>query len=167
MIMDFHIGGHPSDPTGLRLREIEAYYKACRQQSDSHFLLIPAEEADVYLGGHWSLTFPRTVYWMMKRSGNEAFATPDPKYGTVYRVGSAEDMWKLVEAEHGYAYQTHPRTKGSTGYPDKILDTSYFRDPRYLRHRVEGPFPPTSPTSASASARSRPSTTSITSASAR
>lgn len=132
MIMDFHIDGHPSDTTGLRLREIEAYYEACRQQSDSHFLLIPAEEADVYLGGHWSLTFPRTVYWMMKRSGNEAFATPDPKYGTVYRVGSAEDMWKLVEAEHGYAYQTHPRTKGSTGYPDKILDTSYFRDSRYL-----------------------------------
>jgi len=132
MIMDFHIDGHPSDTTGLRLREIEAYYKACREQSDSRFLLIPAEEADVYLGGHWSLTFPKPVYWMMKRSAGEAFATPDPKYGTVYRVGSAEDMWKLVQTEHGYAYQTHPRTKGSTGYPDKILDTNYFRDPRYL-----------------------------------
>ena len=28
-------------------------------------------------------------------------------------------------------YQTHPRTKGSTGYPDKILATEHFRDNRY------------------------------------
>jgi hypothetical protein len=29
-------------------------------------------------------------------------------------------------------YQTHPRTKGSTGFPDKILDTDHFKDSRYL-----------------------------------
>jgi hypothetical protein len=29
-------------------------------------------------------------------------------------------------------YQTHPRTKGSTGFPDKILAEDYFRDPSYL-----------------------------------
>ena len=38
----------------------------------------------------------------------------------------------MVKAAGGYVYQTHPRTKGSTGYPDKILNTDYFRDPRYL-----------------------------------
>jgi hypothetical protein len=38
----------------------------------------------------------------------------------------------MVQAEHGLVYQTHPRTKGSTGYPDKIFDAEYFRDPRYL-----------------------------------
>jgi hypothetical protein len=132
MIMDFHIDGHPADHTDLRLRELDAYYKACRQQSNSQFLLIPAEEADVLLGGHWSLTFPKPVYWMMDRKPNESFATPDPKYGTVYRVHTPEEMWKLVQVEHGYAYQTHPRTKGSTGYPDKILNTAYFRDPQYF-----------------------------------
>jgi hypothetical protein len=41
-------------------------------------------------------------------------------------------MWQLVRVEHGYVYQTHPRTKGSTGYPDKILNTAYFRDPQYF-----------------------------------
>ncbi|MEG9435097.1 hypothetical protein JAO29_02790 [Edaphobacter sp. HDX4] len=122
----------PADHTDLRLRELDAYYKSCRQQSNGNFLLIPAEEADVYLGGHWSLTFPKPVYWMMDRKLNESFSTPDPKYGTVYRVHTPEEMWKLVQTEHGYAYQTHPRTKGSTGYPDKILDTAYFRDPRYF-----------------------------------
>ncbi|HTF69066.1 MAG TPA: hypothetical protein VK638_40935 [Edaphobacter sp.] len=132
MIMDFHIDGHPADLTGLRMRELDDYYKACRQQSDNKFLLIPAEEADVILGGHWSLTFPKPVYWMMDRKANESFAKPDPKYGTVYRVHTPEEMWKLVQVEHGYAYQTHPRTKGSTGYPDKILNTAYFRDPQYF-----------------------------------
>jgi hypothetical protein len=132
MIMDFHIDGHPADVTGVRLRELDAYYKACRQQSDNRFLLIPAEEADVYLGGHWSLTFPKPVFWMMSRRPGEAFQTPDPKYGNVYRVNSPEDMWRLVQLEHGLTYQTHPRTKGSTGFPDKILNTSYFRDPRYF-----------------------------------
>jgi hypothetical protein len=29
-------------------------------------------------------------------------------------------------------YQTHPRTKGSTGFPDKIAATDHFRDARYL-----------------------------------
>ena len=37
-----------------------------------------------------------------------------------------------MRREGGYMYQTHPRTKGSTGFPDKILETDHFRDPRYL-----------------------------------
>ena len=56
----------------------------------------------------------------------------DPKYGTVYNVGNAKEVWEMVQREHGYVYQTHPRTKGSTGYPDAIRDTDYFKDPRYL-----------------------------------
>lgn len=132
MIMDFHIDGHPMDTASLRLQELEQYQKVCRSQTDSKFLLIPAEEADVYLGGHWSLTFPKPVYWMMKRAPGELFSSTDPKYGTVYRVSSAEEMWKLVETEHGYVYETHPRTKGSTGFPDKILNTNYFRSPLYF-----------------------------------
>ena len=132
MIMDFHGDGHPADTTGLRFREIAQYYEECRRQSDSRFLLIPAEEADVYLGGHWSLTFPKPIFWMMKRDAGQPFEGFDPKFGKVYRVNSADEMWKLVKAEHGYVYETHPRTKGSTGFPDKILSTFYFRDPQYF-----------------------------------
>jgi len=50
----------------------------------------------------------------------------------VYSVGDAKEMLDLVRREGGYMYQTHPRTKGSTGYPDKILNTEYFRDASYL-----------------------------------
>lgn len=132
MIMDYHIDGHPADLTGTRLHELDEYYKSTRAQSDSKYLLIPAEEADVYLGGHWSLVFPHSVYWFQNRKPTEPFEVSDPQYGKVYRVHDANEMWKLVKAEDGLAYQTHPRTKGSTGYPDKILKTSYFRDSSYL-----------------------------------
>ena len=132
MIMDFHIDGHPSDTTETRLHELDEYYKDTRAQSDSKYLLIPAEEADVYLGGHWGLVFPHPVFWFQKRKSDEPFVTNNPKYGKVYRVGSAEEMWKLVKAENGLAYETHPRTKGSTGFPEKILNTDYFRDSSYV-----------------------------------
>jgi hypothetical protein len=55
-----------------------------------------------------------------------------PKYGKVYSVADAREMLDLVRREGGYMYETHPRTKGSTGFPDKILTTEFFRDPRYL-----------------------------------
>jgi hypothetical protein len=41
-------------------------------------------------------------------------------------------MFEVVRREGGYMYQTHPRTKGSTGYPDRILATDYFRGASYL-----------------------------------
>ncbi len=132
MIMDFHGDGHAADLTNVRLNELDQYYKACRAQSGSSFLLIPSEEADIYLGGHWGLMFPHPVYWMQNRKPGEPFVTSDPKYGKVYRISSADEMWKMIKAENGIAYETHPRTKGSTGYPDKILNTDYFRDSSYV-----------------------------------
>jgi hypothetical protein len=132
MINDFHGDGHPSDLTGIRIRELAEYYQACRAQSDKNFLLIPAEEANVFLGGHWSVVFPKPVYWYMDHKPGHPFQETDPKYGTVYRVHSSAEVWRMVKQEHGYVYQTHPRTKGSTGYPDKIRDTDYFQDARFL-----------------------------------
>jgi hypothetical protein len=132
VIMDFHGDGHPGDLTDLRLDELHAYFRTLRAQSDSEFLLIPSEEANVHLGGHWALMFPKPVYWLMDRSKDGAFVSNHPKYGTVYSVGDAKEMFDLVRREGGYMYQTHPRTKGSTGFPDRILTTDYFRDASYL-----------------------------------
>jgi hypothetical protein len=132
VIMDFHGDGHPRDLTELRLKELDAYFRACRAQSDAQFLLIPAEEANVHLGGHWALIFPKPVYWFMSRPEGTAFLTSDPRYGAVYHAGNAHELLDMVRREGGYMYQTHPRTKGSTGFPDEIRDTEHFRDPRYL-----------------------------------
>jgi hypothetical protein len=132
MIMDFHGDGHPGDLTERRLDELAAYFQACRAQSDKDFLLIPSEEANVHLGGHWTLVFPRPVFWFMNRPTDGAFEMQHPKYGRVYSVANSEELLELVRREGGYMYQTHARTKGSTGFPDKILETDYFKDARYL-----------------------------------
>jgi hypothetical protein len=132
MIMDFHGDGHPADTGELRLQEFDALFRACRTQSDPDFLLLPAEEANVHLGGHWALFFPKPVFWYQRRPQGRPFQTTDPKRGNIYTTGSWHDMLELVRQENGLMWQTHPRTKGSTGYPDLLRTTDYYQDPRYL-----------------------------------
>jgi hypothetical protein len=132
MIMDFHGDGHPRDLTDLRFRELEAYYLACRAQSAANFLLIPAEEANTYWGGHFAIVFPKPVYWQMGRASGDALQWRDSKYGNVYSVANADELLILARKEKAYAYQTHPRTKGSTGYPDAVRTLAYFQDPLFL-----------------------------------
>src|SRR5262249_13033326 len=99
---------------------------------DSDFLLIPAEEANVHLGGHWALVFPKPVYWFMDHPPGTEFQATQAPYGRVYHVGKPTELLEMVRNEAGFMYQTHPRTKGSTGFPDEIRNTEYFRDARYL-----------------------------------
>ena len=132
MIMDFHGDGHPSDTGDRRLAELEAYYRDCSAQSSAAFLLIPAEEANVYSGGHWALSFPKPVYWHMSRKPGQAFRETDPRYGTVYNVKDAKELLDLVRAENAFVYTTHPRTKGSMGFPDQVRDTPFFQDPHWF-----------------------------------
>lgn len=132
IIMDFHGDGHPRDLTELRLRELDSFFAACRNQSDKEFLLIPSEEANVHLGGHWGLIFPKPVYWWMNRPEGGQFRSVHGKYGAVYSTADAAELLDLIRREDGWMYQTHARTKGSTGYPDEIRGTEHFRDPRYF-----------------------------------
>jgi hypothetical protein len=132
MIMDFHGDGHPSDTGETRVRELDAFYRASRAQSGPDFLVIPGEEANVYFGGHWTVTFPKPVYWRMSRKPSQPFEETDPKYGTVYNVADSNELLTLVRKENGLVYQTHPRTKGSKGFPDKIFDSAYFLDSHWF-----------------------------------
>ncbi len=132
MIADFHGDGHPQDQTELRLKELKAYYDFCLAQTDSKFLLMPSEEANVHYGGHWAVAFPKPVYWVMGPPGSPSSQREEPGYGTVYRIGSATALLDMLRREHGFAYQTHPRTKGSKGYPDKIRHEEHFLDSTYV-----------------------------------
>lgn len=132
VIMDFHGDGHPRDLTERRLDELDAYFNALRTQSDPDFLLIPSEEANVHFGGHWAVIFPRPVYWFMNRPDDGTFEMSHSTYGTVYSTADAGELLQLIRKEGGVMYQTHPRTKGSTGYPDQLFDTEHFQDPAYL-----------------------------------
>ncbi len=132
MMSDFHSDGHPSDPGPIRLAEMDSYFEACRRHSDRDFLLLPGEEANVYLGGHYTVVFPKPVYWTKVRGEGQALVENHPDYGKVYHTGSADDMLRMMESERALVWQAHPRTKGSTFHPDVIKDTPHFRSDRYL-----------------------------------
>ncbi len=132
MMSDFHGDGHPSEPGEIRFRELGEYFEACRRHSDADFLLIPGEEPNVYFGGHYTLVFPRPVYWAKVRSEGAQFRESHSSYGTVYRVGSASEMLSMLETEGGLLWQAHPRTKGSTFYPDVVREAPHFLSERYL-----------------------------------
>jgi hypothetical protein len=131
-IFDFHGDGHPRDAGPLRVKELEAYFEGCRRHSGGDFLILPGEEANAYLGGHYNILFPKPVYWTLVRNKDQPLVKERPGTPPVYHTGSAEDVFTMMKREDALVWQTHPRTKGSTGFPDKIRDTDYFRSPQWL-----------------------------------
>ena len=132
MMSDFHGDGHPDDPGETRFREQDEYFEACRRHSDADFLLMPGEEPNAHLGGHYTLVFPKPVYWSKVRSDDLPHRASHDRYGTVYRVGSGAEMLAMMQAEGALMWQAHPRTKGSTFYPDVIRESPHFLSDRYL-----------------------------------
>ncbi|MCH7749797.1 MAG: hypothetical protein IH939_17055 [Acidobacteria bacterium] len=114
-----------------RLEVLAAYYEGARRHSDRNFLIMPNEEVSTLLGGHWDILFPKPVFWTRDRQPGQPFVERHPIYGTLYRVGSPEDVMEMVTRENALIYMPHPRTKGSTGYPDTVKDTAHFRHERY------------------------------------
>jgi len=127
MLDDFHGDGHPEDNGRLRLEDLRNYYEACRRHSDRDFLILPGEEANVYFGGHYNLLFPKPVYWTHGRAAGAGFLDRG-----VYHPTNAAEMYDMVRREGALVWQTHPRTKGSTDYPDRIRERDYFRSDRWL-----------------------------------
>ena len=132
MMSDFHGDGHPRDAGEIRFREQYEYFEACRRHSDADFLLMPGEEPNAHLGGHYTLVFPKPVFWSMVRADGLPHLSEHPEYGEVYRVGSAGEMLSMMEAERALMWQAHPRTKGSTLYPDSVREDPHFLSDRYL-----------------------------------
>lgn len=102
-----------------------------KAHSDDSFLILPAQELfRGPLGGHTDLIFSKPVFWDERLPGQPAEET-HPDYGKVYHVGNAEDLMALVRKENVIVSMPHPRTKGSTGFPDAVKDRPYFSDPQY------------------------------------
>lgn len=129
---EFHLAGNPRDSGPRRLPEFSKMFEECERLSGGNFLMLPGEEPNSHFGGHWMNIFPKPVYWIMSRKENEPFVEEHPEYGKVYRVGSKEDLLKLLEVEGGLAWTAHARTKGSTGFPDKYKDEVFFSSDRFL-----------------------------------
>ncbi len=132
ILADFHGDAHPNDPGPVRFKEQKVYFEGCQRFSDRKFLLIPGEEPDANLGGHYMFVFPHALYWSRVRGAAQVFEENNAEFGHVYHSGSAADELNLLQREHGYMWQTHPRTKGSAGYPDAVRDSKHFLSDRFL-----------------------------------
>jgi hypothetical protein len=146
-LADFHDDSHPSDPGPIRLAEQKVYFEGSQRVSDKDFLVIPAEEPDAYIGGHWYLMTPKPVYYTHALGPHEPKAGPTtgnsrpegqpfeedvPGYGHVYHLGSGEDILNFIDKENAIMWTTHPETKNSEGYPRAYKDKPFFLSDRFI-----------------------------------
>jgi hypothetical protein len=112
------------------------YYETARRQSGPNFAVMPNTEllrGEVArdLGGHSDILISHPVYWTQGRAPGQLLVEEHPVYGHVYHVGGVEDMIEMAHRENILIYMPHPRSKGSTGFPDAIKDTPHFLDASY------------------------------------
>jgi hypothetical protein len=150
MLADFH-----PDPAGaaffdnkneqdagpLRLTEQQAYFEGSRHFSDRDFLILPEEEPDVYMGGHYMMFFPKPVYWTLVREPGQPLKDHQAPYGEVYHTGSVEDVLQMLRETGGVVWQAHPETKGATGYPTFTRNTDYFKSDLFIGASFQSSLP--------------------------
>ena len=100
--------------------------------SDKDFLVTNWEEPTAYFGGHYNVMFPKNVYWSKVRNEGQPFTETMQPFGKVYHTGNTTDVQAMLDAEGGYWFHSHPRTKGTTGYPDALFDKAWVKNDRYL-----------------------------------
>ena len=145
-LSDFHADSLAANDFGpARFRDQKDYGEVSRRLSDKDFLVLPWEEPSVAFGGHYNIMWPKNVFWSKPNrigggQGSQAdapvkmlpFEESDPTYGKVYHTGNAENVQRLLDAEGGYWYHAHPRTKSTAGFPDATWGTKYLKSDRYL-----------------------------------
>ncbi len=129
---EFHVGSMPRLPAAERLPLLKTLHEECARLSDSELLILPGEEPNVHLGGHWMSFFPKPVYWVLNRAKDAPFVEEVPGYGNVYHVGSAADVLELMQRENGLMWTAHPRIKGSRTFPDAYAATPFYRSEHFL-----------------------------------
>jgi hypothetical protein len=137
ILADFHSDSHPSDTGTLRLNEQKAYFDGCARFSDRDMLLIPGEEPDANFGGHYMFVFPKPMFFTHVKEPatgpqGQPFVEEIAPFGKVYHTTTAENELEFLQKEKGLVWQTHPRTKGSTAYPDAVRDRDFFKSDRFL-----------------------------------
>ncbi|MBB74875.1 MAG: hypothetical protein CMJ75_10220 [Planctomycetaceae bacterium] len=84
-LAEFHYGSSSRWNQQDRTPKLQLLHAECRRLSDNRFLLLPGEEPNVHLGGHWISFFPKPVYWVLNRPLGTPFVMKDPKLGRIYQ----------------------------------------------------------------------------------
>jgi hypothetical protein len=125
-------GGGRGAGRGDQLATTAASVEGARRHSDTDFLVMADQEFyGSPLGGHTDLLFSHPVFWTQGRAAAQPLVETDAKYGKVYRIGSADDLMEMARREDVLISMPHPRTKGSTGFPDAVKDSPAFKDAHY------------------------------------
>lgn len=119
-----------------RLAAQAKYYEAARKHSDKSFLIMPNEELTggamaLELGGHSDIMISKPVYWIGRRAAGQPLVETHPKYGKIYNLGTAADMLEMTHLENAVIFEPHPRSKGSTGFPDALKEKPHFLDENF------------------------------------
>jgi hypothetical protein len=132
-LSDFHADKLRQNDTGAgRFADQRDYFEACRRASDADFLVLPWEEPSAFFGGHYNILYPRPLFYSKQRKAEQPPVEQDTTFGKVYHLGSVDETQRMLEAENGYWYTAHPRTKSSAGYPDAYADKPFVANDRYL-----------------------------------
>lgn len=129
---EFHFGSTPRLAADERVKQLRLMHAECARLSDEKFLLLPGEEPNVHLGGHWISFFPKPVLWVLNRPAGTPFVETNAAGETIYRVGSPADVLELMQRERGLMWTAHARIKGSIPFPDGQRDTPFFKSPQFL-----------------------------------
>lgn len=131
-LAEFHVGETPGLDAERRLKQLKVMHDECKRLSTDDFLLIPGEEPNVHLGGHWISLFPKPVNWVLNRPEGQPFYKKDKEYGEVYQVGNKDEVLELFKRENGLMWTAHPRIKGSTNFPDEYKKEEFFASDHFL-----------------------------------
>lgn len=127
-----HYADAAKAPDDRRLLILKTMHEEFARLSDEELLILPGEEPNVHLGGHWISLFPKPVFWTLTRTKEQPLVEQIEPYGTVYHVGAPEDVLAMMEKENGLMWTAHPRIKGSKNFPDDYKDEAFYRSERFL-----------------------------------
>ena len=80
-LAEFHFGRTPRMTREERVERLQLLHAECNRLSDEELLLLPGEEPNVHLGGHWISFFPKPVYWVLNRPPGTPFVEQDETLG--------------------------------------------------------------------------------------
>ena len=136
-LSDFHGDLHANDAGAVRFQDQQDYAKPRDARPTPISWSRPGRSPARTSAATTTSCFRKTSTG--RRSGRTGSRSreQDPVFGKVYHTGSADDVQKMMDAEGAYWYHAHPRTKGTTGYPDLIFDKPWTKSDRYLGRRVQ------------------------------
>ena len=125
-------------PTDERLRQLRALHAECQRLSDESFLLLPGEEPNVHLGGHWISLFPRPVLWVLNRPAGTPLEQRDAAGEPVYHVGSADGRAGADGARAGFDVDGPSADQGVGWLSRSIPRPAVFQVAALSRRGLEG-----------------------------